>query len=258
LDTGTGALSASSSPPLLLDGAARVTSWLPPTRPMPDEDFLSRVSTLYERDAVLRDGLKRALETSAASGAVGHDMPLRNPIRSGAAPNGGIAGLMEGAGKILAAANGPRVGVFDISGWDTHFNQGAGDGQLARRLQALDEGVAGLKQSLGGAWKKTVVVAASEFGRTVHVNGTGGTDHGTAGAVFLFGGAIAGGAIRADWTGLKAPALRDGRDLPAKIDTRAVFKAVLADHLGIPKTVLESRIFPDSIMAAPPAGLIRA
>jgi uncharacterized protein (DUF1501 family) len=129
---------------------------------------------------------------------------------------------------------------------------------LARRLQALDEGMASLKQSLGDAWKKTVIVTASEFGRTVHVNGTGGTDHGTAGVVFVAGGGVAGGTIHADWTGLNPQALRDGRDLPAKTDTRAVFKAVLADHLGIPRPILESRIFPDSSSAIPPGGLIRA
>ena len=260
LDTGTGALSVSSSPPLLLDGASRVTSWLPSNRPMPDEEFLTRVAALYEKNAVLRDGLKQALETRAAGGDAGQVATHVNPARAGASAvaNGGITALTEGAGKILAAADGPRVAVFDISGWDTHFNQGAGDGQLARRLQALDEGMASLKQSLGDAWKKTVIVTASEFGRTVHVNGTGGTDHGTAGVVFVAGGGVAGGTIHADWTGLNPQALRDGRDLPAKTDTRAVFKAVLADHLGIPRPILESRIFPDSSSAIPPGGLIRA
>lgn len=260
LDTGTGALAVSSSPPLLLDGAARVTSWLPPTRPMPDEDFLARVNALYQKDAVLRDGLQQALLTRAESGdavrAMGNGKPGRPA--AGAVANAAITPLTEGAGKILATANGPRVGVFDISGWDTHFNQGGGDGQLARRLQALDEGIASLKQALGDAWNKTVIVAASEFGRTVHVNGTGGTDHGTAGVVFVLGGAVAGGSVHADWVGLKPAVLRDGRDLPAKTDTRAVFKAVLAGHLGVPLPVLETKVFPDSAAAVAPKGLIRA
>jgi uncharacterized protein (DUF1501 family) len=260
LDTGKGALSVSASPPLLLEGESRVTSWLPATRPMPDEEFLSRVVALYQRDPALRDGLKQALETSAISGSEPHAGKPGNPARAAAAAgaNAGITVFTEGAGKILAAANGPRVGVFDISGWDTHFNQGAGDGQLARRLQALDDGVASLKQTLGDVWKKTVIVAASEFGRTVRVNGTGGTDHGTAGIVFVLGGAVQGGAVHAEWIGLKPAALRDGRDLPARTDTRSVFKAVLADHLGVPKSVLEDRIFPDSSSALPPSGLIRA
>ena len=257
LDTGTAALAVSSSPPLLLDGPARVTSWLPSKRPMPDEEFLMRVEALYETDPALRDALKQALQTRAASGAAAPDPGSSRPMAAG---NGaaGITALTEGAGKILGATNGPRVAVFDISGWDTHFNQGGADGQLARRLQALDEGIASLKESLGNAWSKTVVVAASEFGRTVHVNGTGGTDHGTAGVVLVLGGAVSGGMIHAEWSGLKPHALRDGRDLPPQIDTRSVFKAVLADHLGVPKAVLDDKIFPDSKADKPPAGLIRA
>jgi uncharacterized protein (DUF1501 family) len=165
---------------------------------------------------------------------------------------------MEGAGRILANEHGPRVGVFDITGWDTHSNQGAGDGQLGRRLAALDEGFAALKTALGEAWKKTVIVAASEFGRTVAVNGTGGTDHGTASVAFVLGGAVAGGTVHARWTGLKSSALRDGRDLPATTDTRAVFKGILTDHLGVAKKSLEDRIFPDSAEAPALPGIVRA
>src|SRR5712691_10138575 len=96
-------------------------------------------------------------------------------------------------------------------------------GQGRGRLPALDEGLVALKTALGPAWRKTAVVAASEFGRTVAVNGTGGTDHGTAGIAFLFGGAVAGGSVHAEWPGLKPSALKDGRDLPARTDTRAIF-----------------------------------
>ncbi len=130
---------------------------------------------------------------------------------------------------------------------------------MARRLQALDEGIAGLKQSLGEAWKKTVVVAASEFGRTVHVNGTGGTDHGTAGIVFVLGGAVAGGTIHAEWSGLESRQ-RSGtaatfrhRPIPGRFS-----RLLLADHLGVPKSVLDEKIFPDSGSDKPSAGLIRA
>ena len=258
LDGGDGALAVSSSPPLLLDGKARVASWTPPRMPAADEEFLARIAALYARDPVLSTGLKNALLTRAATATAMHDMPSGANRPNGAPQAGEVAPLMEGAGKILAAADGPRIGVFDISGWDTHSNQGAGQGQLARRLQLLDEGLLALKTSLGPAWKKTVIVTASEFGRTVAVNGTGGTDHGTAGIAFLFGGAVAGGNIHAEWRGLKPSALKDGRDLPAQTDTRALFKAALADHLGVPKLVLEDTVFPDSAAAAGLKGLIRA
>jgi len=165
---------------------------------------------------------------------------------------------MDGAGRILAADQGPHIGVFDVTGWDTHSNQGAGEGQLARRLQALDEGFSALKTSLGAKWQKTVIVAVTEFGRTVAVNGTGGTDHGTAGAAFVLGGAVAGGQIHAEWKGLKFAALRDGRDLPAQTDARSLFKSVLADHAGVPRNALEATVFPDSGGAPALKDLIRA
>jgi uncharacterized protein (DUF1501 family) len=259
LDTGNGALAVSPSPPLLLEGLSRVTSWVPSRMAAADEDFLGRVGALYAGDPVLGTALQQALVTRAAATAQAHDAPSDPMLTgTGAAVNGPIAPLMQGAGKILAADIGPRIAVFDISGWDTHFNQGAGDGQLARRLQALDEGLAALKTALGPSWKKTVVVAASEFGRTVAVNGTGGTDHGTAGVAFLFGGAVAGGAVHAEWTGLSPAGLKDGRDLPARTDMRAVFKAVLSDHFRLSKQALDERVFPDSAAVARLNGLIRA
>ncbi len=254
LDGGGGALAVASSPPLLLDGSARVTTWIPSRMPAADEEFLSRVAQLYANDPVFSNALKQGLETRSIAAQATHDM-----LNGGAAAAGygAITPLMDGAGKILAAEHGPRVAVFDITGWDTHFNQGAGDGQLARRLAALDEGLAALKTALGEAWTKTAVVAASEFGRTVAVNGTGGTDHGTASIAFVMGGAVAGGTIHAEWKGLKSSALRDGRDLPAMTDSRAIFKAILADHLGIAKKSLEDRVFPDSAAAVALKGIIR-
>jgi uncharacterized protein (DUF1501 family) len=258
LDTGNGALAVASSPPLLLDGPSRVTSWMPSRMPVPDEEFLARISMLYAKDPVLAPALKQALATRATANAAMHDSASGPMPMQGGQGYGPIMPMMEGAGRILAAADGPRIGVFDIGGWDTHSNQGAGDGQLARRLQALDESFAALKTALGPAWKKTAIVAVTEFGRTVAVNGTGGTDHGTAGIAFLFGGAVAGGAAHTDWPGLNPSALKDGRDLPARIDTRAIFKAVLADHLRIAKQALDEKIFPDSSAILAPKDLIRA
>ena len=258
LDAGDGALAVSPSPPLLLDGASRVTSWMPGRMAEHDEDLLARVATLYAKDPVLAPALKQALATRATANAAMHDSapgPMTNGAGQGYGP---IAPLMDGAGKILAAQHGPRVAVFDIGGWDTHSNQGAGEGQLGRRLQALDEGLAALKAALGTAWQKTAIVAASEFGRTVAINGTGGTDHGTAGIAFLFGGAVAGGTIHAEWSGLKPSALKDGRDLPARTDTRAIFKAALSDHLRIARRALDEKIFPDSSSIVTPKDLIRA
>jgi uncharacterized protein (DUF1501 family) len=265
LDDGTSALAVSSSPPFLLDGPARVTSWMPSSMPVADEDFLARVGRLYAGDKALSGALAEALKTRATAGAAMHDaafVPAERAMTGAAkakgGPNGAIAPLMEGAGRILAAENGPRIAVFDISGWDTHSVQGAGDGQLARRLQALDDGLSALKTALGAAWNKTAIVTASEFGRTVAVNGTGGTDHGTGGIVFLAGGAVAGGKVHAEWRGLKPSVLKDGRDLPPATDTRAIFKAVLKEHLGVSKQALDTRIFPETGSLPRIEGVMRA
>ncbi len=148
--------------------------------------------------------------------------------------------------------------MLDVSGWDTHVNEGAGDGQLARRLAALDRALIALKTALGPAWGKTAIVMATEFGRTAHPNGNGGTDHGTGGASFLLGGAVSGGMVRAEWTGLGPSALKDGRDQPPRTDLRSLFKGVLAEHMAVPKSALEGTVFPDSASAPAMTGLIRA
>jgi uncharacterized protein (DUF1501 family) len=120
---------------------------------------------------------------------------------------------------------------------------------------------AGLKAFHAGAtsiWANTVVVIATEFGRTAAVNGTAGTDHGTGGTLFLAGGAVNGGRIAGDWPGLAPANLNDGRDLRATTDMRAVFKGVLEQHLGMAPAAIESRVFPDSRGVTALSGLVTA
>ncbi len=253
-DDGKSAMAVSSSPPLILDGASRVASWTPVHGPVADEEFFERVSALYAKDPVLSGALKNGLATRKTVAAARE----ADPASAMSQPQGDIATMMEGAGRIMAADGGARVAAFDVSGWDSHLNQGAAEGVLARRLQALDDGLGWLKSSMGSAWQKTAVVAVSEFGRTVRVNGTGGTDHGTAGMALVLGGAVAGGIVHAEWRGLTSSVLRDGRDLPAQTDTRAIFKGALAEHLGVPAQALDNSIFPESSDAPALKGLIRA
>jgi uncharacterized protein (DUF1501 family) len=256
---GERALAVAQTPPLLLSGSAKTTSWMPAVLPQPDEAFLAQVQTLYARDAVLAGSLRSAIDTSAKAQSAMDDSPANT--MAGAKANGAygnLTPLFSGAGKLLANDSGPRVAVLDAGGWDTHFGEGTADGQLGRRLRALDQGLDSLKTSLGPAWSKTAVVMATEFGRTVRPNGSGGTDHGTGGAAFLLGGAVAGGKVRAEWVGLKPGALQDGRDQPPRTDLRALFKGLLAEHMGVPKSALESSVFPDSASAVPLGGLIRA
>ncbi|MES2294480.1 MAG: DUF1501 domain-containing protein [Pseudomonadota bacterium] len=253
-----GALAIAQTPPLMLSGNVQTASWMPAVLPAPDELFLNQVRALYANDAALKASLSSALALQASAQNAMDDPSSKSMQPGKAGAYGDLAPLFQGAGKLLAAPNGPRVATLEASGWDTHVAEGAADGQLARRLASLDSAIDAMRTAMGpDVWSKTAVVMATEFGRTVHPNGSGGTDHGTGGAAFLFGGAVAGGTIKAEWVGLGTDALKDGRDQPARTDLRALFKGVLAEHMDVPKSVLESTIFPDSVSAPPIKGLIR-
>ncbi len=160
--------------------------------------------------------------------------------------------------RLMAADDGPRIGALAFDGWDTHANEGGATGRLAQLLGGLDGAFAAFESELGPRWKDTVVVAITEFGRTARINGTVGTDHGTATVAFLAGGALAGGRVIADWPGLKTADLYERRDLKPTTDLRAVLKGVLADHLGLSSEVLARSVFPDTLGVAPMKGLIAA
>lgn len=129
-------------------------------------------------------------------------------------------------------------------------------GPLATNLAALDRGIAALKTGMGAAWGHTVVVVVSEFGRTVAQNGTQGSDHGVGGGAFQVGGAVRGGRVIADWPGLSAGRLYQGRDLQPTTDLRAMVSGVLRDHLGIPADKL-ARVFPSASVVPVMDGLVR-
>jgi uncharacterized protein (DUF1501 family) len=166
--------------------------------------------------------------------------------------------LVRAAAGFLRRDDGPQVAVFDTTGWDTHANEGNAEGQLAGRLAALDAGLRTLKEALGPTWADTAVLLATEFGRTAATNGTRGTDHGTATAAFLLGGAVQGGRVLADWPGLSSRSLYQGRDLKPTTDLRSVLKGVLSEHLLVSSSALESSVFPNSADGRPIKGLFRA
>jgi len=231
--------------PLVLKGAAPVSNWQPEGGPADIEDA---VAHMYRADPVLAATYQAGLTARGVVDVAGRGMPQRRIFPS----------LAAVAGKTLAAEDGPNMAVLEIGGWDTHVGQGTVKGRLAGALGQLADGVDALHKALGNRWRDTVVVAITEFGRTARPNGTGGTDHGTATAAFLFGGAVAGGRVLADWPGLSAPALYQNRDLAPTTDVRCVLKGVLGEHLGVGQAVLEAKIFPGSASARPVAGLVRA
>ena len=136
----------------------------------------------------------------------------------------------------------PRVNLafFALGGWDTHVNQGNGEGQLANRLRPLAEGLSSLATNLGPAYQDTVILVMSEFGRTVHENGNRGTDHGHGNVMWVLGGGIAGGKVHGRWPGLDAAALNENRDLAVTTDFRSVIASVLAGHLRLSPEQIET------------------
>jgi uncharacterized protein (DUF1501 family) len=160
------------------------------------------------------------------------------------------------AAKFLARADGPRIGALAFDGWDTHADEGTMSGRLAMLLGALDGAFAAIETEMKEAWRETVVAVVTEFGRTARINGTEGTDHGTATVALLAGGALKGGRVVADWPGLKPANLHEGRDLKPTTDLRAVLKGLLKDHLRVDDAALATKVFPDSGAVKPMAGLL--
>ena len=183
------AIALTQNTPLILRGDNSVTTWAPSRLPDADEDTLRRLQRLYSGDEFFHARLQQALESQNIAGSMEDGAPKRR--RGGAAAQ--FAATMNQAAKFLVAPDGPRIAVVESGGWDTHANQGARTGNLANRFAALDTGIEGLRETMGDHWADTAVAVVTEFGRTARTNGTRGTDHGTASATLLTGGAIAGG-----------------------------------------------------------------
>jgi len=245
-------LSVGYSTPPVMRGTTPTASWAPARIPPTPTDLLDTLGSLYQSDPVLGRALNEGRRTQAMTGAV---LGMkRGNMRS----PGRFKSLAESAGRLLAAEQGARIAVIEMGGWDTHANQGTTTGRLARNLGLLANGLNELSLRLAPVWQDTVICAVTEFGRTVRVNGSKGTDHGTAGAAILLGGAVTGGRVSTRWPGLDPEALYGGRDLAATSDMRGLFKTVLRDHLNIPLHTLNQKVFPDSKNAkAPPGRLIR-
>lgn len=218
------ALAVGIEVPLLLRGPAHVGAYAPPAFTAPQPDLYARLAALTQPDPVIGPAMAEGLRARGFSAAV---------LNGEAAPEG------------------PRIAALELKGWDTHAYQAQ---RLAAPLRTLDEGLGALRDALGPAWAGTAVLVMTEFGRTVRVNGTRGTDHGTDGVAFVAGGAIAGRRIAGDWPGLRD--LHQDRDLMPANDLRAVALALLRDHLRLP-TAARARAFPGASVDPIPR-LIRA
>ncbi len=240
------ALAIGVAMPLLLRGSAAVGSWAPHGAVAPDPDLYARIAALSQHDSLLGPAIAEGLrERGFSASVISQDGQIQNRYA--------FPALAKAAGEMLAAADGPRIAALEIGGWDTHTAQTP---RLTGVLRQLDAGLAALKAGVGQAWRQTAVLVMTEFGRTVRMNGTKGTDHGTGSVAFALGGAVAGGRVVADWPGLDPGKLLEDRDLQPTLDLRAVAKGLLAQHLGLGANSLAA-VFPDSNAVQPSAGLIR-
>jgi len=257
---GAHALAVGPVTPLVVRGPAKVMSWVPQRLPPASDDTQARLLDLYLHTDTK---LARALENRRDLLAMGRAAGISAVTAPGDERIAGFARLRRyfndvavTAAKYLARPDGPRVGAVGVNGWDTHINEGATGGQLASLLGALDATIPAFEQNMGDAWKETVVVFITEFGRTARINGTDGTDHGTGTVAWIVGGAVKGGRVIADWPGLKEADLHEARDLKATTDLRAVLKGVLQDHLRVDERALAATVFPGSDDVKPMAGLV--
>ncbi len=283
------ALSVGAQAPLILRGRIQAASWSPGGYKDRDARLPGILTDLYAGDPTLSRALASGLSTEAmAKIATAPDAAPRTamapaagqtmtgaPTAGAMTPNAPYAEVAQQAqrqiqrnaaatarslgatlAKFMLEPNGPQIAAVSLDGFDTHANQGAGEGQLAGRLSYLDAAVDGLSAGLGPEWSNTVVLVATEFGRTAHINGTKGTDHGTGSTALLLGGGLKPGGIVGDWPTLAPARLFESRDTAPATDMRSLFKGVLAEHLGVDRRALDTTVFPDSAEAAPLTGLV--
>lgn len=241
-------LSVGTTAALVIRGKAPVLGWAPSILKPADGDLAPRLADLYgQKDPVLARLLQEGIDT----GKIASGIDIK--ARGGPGDPNGMEQMARGAARLIAHPEGPRIAALAFEGWDTHAQE---TDRLAKLLTGLDNALAAFEQELGPVWKDTAILVATEFGRTARINGTEGTDHGTGTTAFLAGGAIRGGRVIADWPGLKEAQLRDGRDLAATSDLRAIIKGVATDLLGANAGYLRDVVFPGSESVQAAKGLI--
>ncbi|WP_294330409.1 DUF1501 domain-containing protein [uncultured Sphingomonas sp.] len=240
LPSGDKAIALAATVPMALRGSLEVASYAPSSLPDASDDLLARVTAMYEGDKQLHPLWQEAMATRTLAGDLGAKK---------AADTGSLAA------KLLSAPGGARVAMIETGGWDTHSGQ---RGRLGNQLKGLDAMVAALKSGLGPHWDNTLVVVATEFGRTVKANGTGGTDHGTGSVAMLLGGAVQGGRVQADWPGLSDAALYEDRDLKPTTALDVLIASAVSRHFDLAPARTAKALFPAMTTAATMDGLIRA
>lgn len=228
-------IAIASGLPRSMSGSFDVQTWSPAQLGAVTDAYLERLAALYRRDRALAGRFEAALQLD---GSVGEEA-----MAGGNAQRDGLTALLQATARLLSPATGPNVAAVEFSGWDTHANQGVAGGALDRRLGQLAEGLVAFRSAMGDAWSSTTVVVMTEFGRTARINGTRGTDHGTAGAGFVLSARVRRSRVIADWPGLGGRQLFEGRDVAPTLDTRSVLRGIVEAQFDLSSSQ-SSRVFP--------------
>jgi uncharacterized protein (DUF1501 family) len=250
------AMSVGATAPLLLRGKIQTASWSP-GREIDTGDRVPQIlMDLYAEDPLLGPALASGLQINDMADHTRSGGGAMAGSASGTPAQAKSRGMGQRVAAFMTQDGGPRIVGLSVEGFDTHANQGTISGNLSTRLGGLDALIDGIQTGLGPAWKDTVIVVATEFGRTARVNGTGGTDHGTASTALVLGGSLKAGGIIGDWPTLRDAALFQNRDLAPTLDMRSLFKSILGTQMGVDRRSLDTTVFPDSINAPPIADLV--
>ncbi len=239
---------------LVLAGEQAVSQWAPDASFVLTPQSRLLLARMYRGVPLFREALDEAVMLAGnldAGAAMAESYDDTRDAMMNAVRNAGRAGGMEKiarftAEQLLAET---RIASFSITGWDTHAGQARG---LTRALGDLETAIVTLKSELGRVWGDTLVLAMTEFGRTARENGSGGTDHGTGGALVMAGGALRGGRVYGDWPGLGELDLYQARDLQPTADMRGYAGAALAGLFGLSRSEVETTVFPGLDMAPIP------
>ena len=221
--------------PLLLRGIPKNNNYFPGRGRLPRERTLELLRSVYaesSEDELLEmmNYIKKRKDEEMMGGT----------MRRGKRENKNLA---RQAAKYLRKSDGPRVAVFEVNGFDTHAAQGGADGSHTKSLVEMDEIINNLKDNLQEAYKDTIILTVTEFGRTIKQNGGNGTEHGYGTAIFMAGGLLKKSQVHTDWPGLKRKELYDGRDLNATIDARSVYASAMSTVFDLDFKRIQKDVF---------------
>ena len=221
--------------PLLLRGVPKNNNYFPTWGRLPRKDTLDLLKSVYadsSEDELLQmmDFIKKRKDEQMMGGTGGGDRQKNK-------------NLARQAAKYLRKSDGPRVAVFEVNGFDTHAAQGGVDGTHTKCLVEMDEIINNLRDNLQEAYKDTIILTVTEFGRTIKQNGGNGTEHGYGTAIFMAGGLLKKSQVHTDWPGLKRKEMYEGRDLNATIDARSVYASAMSTVFDLDFKRIQKDVF---------------